>query len=324
MKDLELRASGGGLTPLDLERIGAAVEAARSSGTRRTYDSAWKAWETWCAARGIEPLPADPVMVAAHLAERHGDGLSTSRLTVTVSAIRARHLDAGLDDPTSTRGVVLTMAGLRRIDAGESASRQAHPLTTEQVRRMVDGLDRSTLAGKRDAAIVLLGFAAALRRSEIAGLRVADLSWKSEGVVVRIRKSKRDQDGVGAYVGVVRGHGATDPVAAVHDWEVAAGLTRNDPLLVRVRRGGRLVTGRPLTGEAINLVVQRAARSAGLADLPVSAHSLRAGHATVAAEAGVPVDRLARTGRWADPRTLATYVRPASALADSTSGALGL
>lgn len=324
MTDLELLASGGGLTPIDLERIGAAVEAARSPGTRRTYDSAWKAWETWCAARGIEPLPADAVMVAAHLAERHGDGVSVSRLTVTVSAIRARHLDAGHDDPTAMRGVVLTMAGLRRVDAGETAPRQAHPVTTEQVRRMIDGLDRTTLAGKRDAAIILLGFAAALRRSEIAALRVADLLWKSEGVVVRIRKSKRDQDGAGAFVGVVRGHGSTDPVAAVHDWVTAAGFGREDPLFVRVRRGARIETGRPLTGEAINSVVQRAARSAGLADLPISAHSLRAGHATVAAEAGVPVDRLARTGRWADSRTLATYVRPASALADSTSSALGL
>lgn len=324
MKDLELRASGGGLTPLDLERIGAAVEAARAPGTRRTYESAWRSWKTWCAGRGIEPMPAEPTMLAAHLAERHGDGVSTSRLTVTVSAIRARHLDAGHDDPTATRGVILTMAGLRRVDAGEKAPRQAHPLSTEQVRRMVDGLDRSTLAGKRDAAIILLGFAAALRRSEIAALGVADLSWKSEGVVVHIRKSKRDQDGAGAYVGVVRGHGATDPVAAVHDWVAAAGLDRGDPLFVRVRRGARIETGRPLTGEAINTIVQRAARSAGLADLPISAHSLRAGHATVAAEAGVPVDRLARTGRWADPRTLATYVRPASALADSTSGVLGL
>ncbi len=324
MTDLELLASGGGLTPIDLERIGAAVEAARSPGTRRTYASAWKAWETWCAARGIESLPADPVMVAAHLAERHGDGVSASRLTVTVSAIRARHLDAGLDDPTSTRGVILTMAGLRRVDAGETPPRQAHPLSTDQVRRMVDGLDRSTLAGKRGAAIILLGFAAALRRSEIAALRVADLSWKSEGLVVRVRKSKRDQDGAGAYVGVVRGYGSTDPVAAVHDWVTAAGLDRGDPLFVRVRRGARIETGRPLSGEAINSIVQRAAHAAGLADLPISAHSLRAGHATVAAEAGVPVDRLARTGRWADPRTLATYVRPASALADSTSGALGL
>jgi integrase len=324
MTDLELRASGGGLTPVDLERIGAAVEAARSQGTRRTYNSAWRSWEKWCAERKVEPLPADPVMLAAHLAERHGDGVSTSRLTVTVSAIRARHLDAGLDDPTAIRGVILTMAGLRRVDAGETAPRQAHPLSTEQVRRMVDGLDRSTLAGKRDAAIILLGFAAALRRSEIAALRVADLSWKSEGVVVRIRKSKRDQDGAGAHVGVVRGHGSTDPVAALHDWVNAAGLDRGDPVFVRLRRGGRLDTGRPLTGEAVNLIVQRAARRAGLADLPISAHSLRAGHATVAAEAGVPVDRLARTGRWADHRTLAAYVRPASSLQDSTSGALGL
>lgn len=324
MTDLELRASSGGLTPLDLERIGAAVEAARSPGTRRTYASAWRAWETWCADRGIGPLPAAPVMVAAHLSERHGDGVSVSRLTVTISAIRARHLDAGLDDPTATRGVILTMAGLRRVDAGEKAPRQAHPLSTEQVRRMVDGLDRSTLAGRRDAAIILLGFAAALRRSEMAALRVSDAAWKSEGLVLRIRKSKRDQEGGGAYVGVVRGHGATDPVAAVHDWATAAGLGRDDPFFVRVWRGGRLETGCPLSGESINTIIQRAARAAGLSDLPISAHSLRAGHATVAAEAGVPVDRLARTGRWADPRTVATYVRPASVLADSTSGVLGL
>ncbi|KAA1399661.1 site-specific integrase [Aeromicrobium ginsengisoli] len=319
---LELAAEG--LSLVDRASIDEAIRAARAPGTRRTYASAWRSWETWCVGRGVNAFPADPMLVAAHLAERHSAGVSTSRLDVTVAAIRARHIDEGLEDPTAVRGVQLVVRGLRRIDAGERAVKQAHPLTVAEVRRMLGTLDRATLAGKRDAAILLIGFAGALRRSEISNLRVSDLSFKADGVVVRLRKSKSDQEGAGAFVGVVRGaHQDTDPVSALRDWLGAAGLATAGPLFVRVRRGGH-VDRVSLHPDTVNAIVKRMACCAGLSDLPISAHSLRAGHATVAAEAGVPASRLARTTRHADLRTLAMYVRPGEVLRDTSSGSLGL
>lgn len=320
-----LDLTGAGLTALDVEAIGEAIAAARAPSTRKTYASAWRVFEGWCAGRGVATLPADPVHVAAHLVERHrSGGISASRLAVTLASIRAEHLDAGYDDPTAVRGVQLTIRGLRRLAAGD-ARKQAHPLTVSQLRRMLTTLDQHTLAGKRDAAILLVGYAAALRRSEIAALHVHDLTWKSEGLVVRIAKSKADQEGKGALIGVRRGdHAETDPVSAVHDWITAASVSGMSPLFQGVPKGGQRVTGRPLTVGAINTIVQRAAVAAGLSDLPISAHSLRAGHATTASENGVPATRLARTTRHANLTTLAIYIRPAEALADTSSGSLGL
>jgi integrase len=84
---------------------------------------------------------------------------------------------------------------------------------------MVATIDRSTARGARDAALILLGFASALRRSELAGLDLADIEPKPEGLLIRVRKSKTDPEARGQLVGVAHGTLAeTDPVTALDDW----------------------------------------------------------------------------------------------------------
>nr|WP_225224787.1 site-specific integrase [Cellulomonas sp. JH27-2] len=242
-----------------------------------------------------------------------------------MAAIAAEHAASGLPDPTTAAGVRLARSGIRRT-VGTAPRRQAHPLTTDEVRRIVATCDPESLRGLRDRALILLGFGAALRRSDLTGLDVRDVVFKPSGLVVTLRRSKGDQDGEGQVVGVVRGHGDTDPVNAVRVWLRTAGLDQADePLFQRIAWSDRrAVRGTRLSGQAVRDVLVRRAEQAGLGDLDLSGHSMRAGHATVASEAGIPAERIARTTRHARLETLARYVRPAEVLRDSSSAALGL
>lgn len=319
-----LRVTPGLLTEVQLADISAAVKAARSPNTQRAYDSAWRHWNAWCGLHGFQTLPADPLTVAAYLTERGREGRSVSTLDTARAAIRCAHRSAGHTDPTASPGVDLVLKGLKRR-RGSAPTRQAHPLTTDDLRRIVDSINRESLRGKRDAALLLLGYAGAFRRSELANLTVRDLAFKADGVVVTLRQSKGDQEGNGTIVGVLRGKiKGSDPVFALREWISASGAGEKAPLFQRIAWSDRRTTGQAITGGTINYILQERSAAAGLADLGLTGHSLRAGHATTAAEKGVPSDRLARTTRHKNLATLAKYVRPAEVLRDSSSGSLGL
>lgn len=320
----DLRAVPGSLTSAQMEDIGRAVKAARSQNTQRAYASAWRHWASWCELHGFVSLPADPGSVAAYLTVRAKEGRSMSTLDTARAAIRAAHRDTAQEDPTSNPEVELVLKGLKR-QQGTAPRTQAHPLSTDELRRIVDCVDRESLRGKRDSALILLGFAGALRRSELVNLSVGDLAFKTDGVVVTLRRSKGDQEGKGVVVGILRGKvKLSDPLFALRDWMAASGIQAGAPLFQRIAWSDRRVTGHMLTGESVNQILKQRAGAAGMDDLRLTGHSLRAGHATTAAENGVPSDRLARTTRHKNLATLARYVRPAEVLRDSSSGALGL
>lgn len=311
--------------PEDVEAIAGFVAAAKASSTRRVYASAWRQWSAWAAGRGYPALPADPLHVAAFAAALASEGRSVSTIDRAMASIAAEHQRAGHPDPTTAEGVRLARSGIRRT-VGVAPRRQVHALTTEEVRRIVAVCDPGSLRGLRDRALLLLGFAAALRRSDLCGLDVRDVVFRPAGLVVTLRRSKSDQEGAGQTVGVVRGHGETDPVRAVRGWIRAADLTDpTEALFERIAWSDRrVVSGSRLSGQAVRDVIAGRAEQAGLGDLDLAGHSLRAGHATVASEAGVPAERIARTTRHARLETLARYVRPAEVLRDSSSAALGL
>lgn len=312
------------LTPAEVAQIVESIEEARALGTRKSYASRIRQWEQWCEERGRIPLPADPTHVAAHIAYLGDQGKSVSTIKTTLAALRALHEDKGFDDPTRVVGVRKTRQGLtRRI--GAAPKKQAHALALDELKRMLDTCDTDGVRDTRDRAVLLIGFAGALRRSEIAAFNVEHIGRKRSGLTIWIPSSKGDQEGEGDWVGIARGaNKATCPVTALYDWldltEWAAG-----PVFRRVSRHDSIpLTDLPLTGAAIDEIVQARAALAGLGDLAISGHSLRAGHATTAAEAGVDAARIARTTRHARLETLASYVRPAEVLRDTTSRVLGL
>lgn len=311
-----------GLTVEEAVRISEAITAAHAESTRTVYDFAWSQWERWCSARGATPLPAEPALICAYLTERAADGLSVGTIDLACGAIAYRHRMHGLRDPVLTEGVRQVRRGLRRI-IGTAPRRQARPLGTDDIRQIVGNIDRSTALGVRDAALILLGFASAMRRSELAALTIADVEFQPGGALLTTRRSKTDQYAEGQVVAVVHGqHAVTDPIAALDSWLRHRGT---DPGRLFTSMRNQTVTREPISGEAISIVLRKRAKAAGLPAERITAHSLRAGHATSAAVAGVGLDRIAAQTRHKRLSTLIErYIRPAQALEYSSSRDLGL
>jgi integrase len=311
------------LTVSDAERIATAIEAELAPSTRAMYANSWRQWERSCRGRGITALPAPPEALAAFLAERAEAGLTFGTLDGYCSGIAHRHHQEGLSDPTADAVVRRVRRGLRRI-LGVAPIRQAHPLTVVELGQIVASIDTATAIGVRDRAILLIGYASAMRPSEIAALNVEDVLRKPTGVLISIRRSKTDQDAAGQLVGVARGDNPlTDPVGALDAW-LKIRAAGSGALFTRIYWRNHTTADR-IGPRAISRTVRERANEAGLDRLSVSGHSLRAGHATTAAVNGVSIDRIAAQTRHRDLGTLLRhYIRPAEAMATTTSRDLGL
>ena len=283
------------------------VLAEKAEATRRAYRADFDLFGEWCRARrGTEALGASPNTVAAFLAGQASAGVRPSTLARRVAAIGYAHRLAGLPSPSEHEGVRAVLRGIRRT-AG-TASAQKAPATAKRLADMLATIPTDTLRGKRDRALLLLGFAGAFRRSELVALELADLAFEPDGMRVMIRRSKTDQEGRGQEIAVPRGT-KLRPVAAVQDWIKAAGIT-SGPLFRSIDRHGK-VRG-ALTPQSVALLVKQYADAAGLDPVDFAGHSLRAGFLTSAAEAGADVLRMMEVSRHRRVETVQGYVRRAN------------
>jgi integrase len=253
-----------------------------SPATRRAYRTAWRTFSAWCANHGLTALPAAPATVAGYITHLAESGRRVATIEIALAAITTAHRLADEESPRASAVVRTVARGIRRT-LGVAAKQKA-PVLVSELRAMLATLPPGLL-GRRDRALLLVGFAAALRRSELVALNVEDVVFGDDGLTITIRRSKTDQEGVGRPVGVPFGAAPdTCPVRAVRAWLEAAGLTTG-PLLRGVSRHGALLPGR-LSDRAVARTVQRYAGLVGLDVARFAGHSLRAGLATAAAKAG--------------------------------------
>jgi integrase len=296
-----------GLTVEDARRIAATLTAAHTESTRRIYGYLWGAWERWCTHRGVAALPADPAVLAGYLVERAAAGIAPVSLDVACVAIRYVHRTHGHPNPCDEELVRQVRQGLRRI-YGTAPRRQARPLTVLEIRQIVSAIDRSTPIGARNAAMILLGHASAMRGSELVGLDLADVETKPAGLLFTIRSSKTDQEHRGQTVAVAHGSNAvTDPVAALNAWVKIRG---DHPGALFTRIWDSRISDQRLGGWVVARMLREQAVAAGLDGTRITAHSLRAGHATAAAMAGVPLTRIAAQTPPQGPRRPGQSLHP--------------
>ena len=169
--------------------------AEKSAATRRAYRSDFAIFSAWCTGRGFEPLPAAPQAVAAFLADQAAAGVRASTLSRRVAAIAYAHDLAGAASPAGAKVVRVVLGGIRRAKGAKPA--QKAPATAERVTAMLDAIP-DTLRGKRDRALLALGFAGAFRRSELVALQVDDLAFEPDGMRVQIRQQQDRPGGPGA------------------------------------------------------------------------------------------------------------------------------
>ena len=171
--------------------------------------------------------------------------------------------------------------------------------------------------------LLLLGFAGALRRSEMVSLDVADVTEGADGLTLHLRRSKTDQEGAGRTIGIPYGSClVTCPVRAWRVWLELSSITEG-PAFRPVDRHDRIAATR-LSGQAVALVLKRLASRAGFDPREVAGHSLRAGLATSAAAAGVPERVIAEQTGHKGTAMLRRYIREGSLFRENAASAVGL
>ena len=294
--------------------------AARAENTRRAYRAAVAAFTDWCGAQWQIALPATPETVAAFLAAEAGRGLAVNTLRLRHAALRYLHFLAGYPPPTASPLVSATFAGIRR--AHRRPLRKKTALVLEPLRATLQAIP-DTLPGHRDRALILVGFAAALRPSELARLDVAALTRHEDGIALVLPWRKNDQEAHGTTVWLPVGQTDLCPVMALEAWLAAAGIT-NGPLFRRLWRlppprvpkgikrkpiADRYRIGtNPIDTDSIALVVKKWTGQAGLDGAAFAGHSLRRGGISSGVAQGVHIARLKQFSGHASLRSLEEYV----------------
>ena len=275
------------------------VEAASSANTRRAYAADWKHFCAWARRQHLEVLPPDPQVVGLYITacasgKATGDRKPNAVATIErrLSSLSWNYAQRGQPLDRKDRHIATVLAGIRNSHAKPPVQKEA--ILPEDLIAMLETLDRGTLRGLRDRAMLLLGFAGGLRRSEIVGLDVArdhtedGRGWVEvldKGVLVTLR-------GKTGWREVEIGRGSSDatcPVVALETW-LKFGRIAHGPLFRRVTGQGKAVGSERLNDQEVARLVKRAALAAGVrGDLSegeraqkFAGHSLRAGLASSA------------------------------------------
>jgi integrase len=300
-----------------------------SPNTRRAYERQWDEFVTWCTRAGRMPVPATAETLADYVGHLCDMRKAPATIEQAIATVRTRHAVAGMKGQPETRGAKLALRQYRRerAEAGKRNQREAPPVTINSLRAMIGVCDLSTPIGVRDRLLLVLGLALMGRRSELVALTVGDVREAEDGIEVTIRTSKTDKDSQGETIAIPRGtHPLTDPVGAWRDWLAVLaeeGITHGR-LLRSVNRHGTI--GRSLDPGAVNDVVRKLALAAEVPNAEeYTAHGLRAGGATVAYAAGIPVSVIARHGRWRpDSPVVLRYIRAVDRWKDNAMRNVGL
>jgi integrase len=303
---------------LAAERDAAAAYArmAKAENTRRAYRAAVRAWCAWCDRRGLSPLPACGADVAAFLASERGRGLTPETLKLRRAAIRYLHRAARAPVPTDDVAVAETMAGISRHAARLGYAPRKKVAATDGILRQILAAIPTDLRGLRDRALLLTGFAGALRRSELAVIRVEQLEPTERGLRLTLPQTKGSQT---EAVTIPLPYGQTElcPVRALAAWQRAAGIT-SGPVFRRIWLPRQAqadappplprIGAQPITPWTVAAIVKARAAAAGYGGGEFGGHSLKRGALTTGMDRGVHPARLKRLGRHKSFDVLGEYL----------------
>jgi integrase len=323
------------------------ARGARADSTWAAYERHWARFEAWCTAAGETALPAEPLTVARFLADLapawraatpsdppdqvvagqvcERPGLRPGTLDGYLAAISVVHQTAGQPNPAHAEAVRRTMAGIRRHPGVAPVNRRAAARRDDIATILATLNPEEHLADARDAALILIGWKAALRADDLTRMRIEDQRVTADGLAIHLRRSKTDQASAGATVGITpsRHPDPADPdtepapldaVTAWTRWRALLGSHGiiTGPAWRGIDRYGRRPRAGGLTRNHIRLIVVRRAAAAGLDAERWGAHSLRRGFATEAIARGVPERDVQRHGRWRSRASMDPYIDAAT------------
>jgi integrase len=306
------------------DKARAVINDSLSDSTLENYRR-W--WDRFANSGGR--LPTDEAQIVEYLVA-HEDKRAFSTLSRWTVAINFVHSAQGHGRPCNTDLVRRTLQGIKNRQATRGHSeKRAKPLLLEDVKTVSAAMGEST-TDVRDRAILMIGFACALRRSEIAAIKTSHLEFTGKGVTLSIPKSKTDQQGAGHKIGIKYAGGAVCPVRTLKEWLDELGALPGEDTVVfrRIDRWGSILPTKAktskgaiiqqgLTPRSVGDIIQSRCAKAGYRATEYSGHSLRAGLCTQAAMDGKPNWQIKKTSRHKSDEMLGRYVRDGRLYEDS-------
>ena len=283
----------------------------RSVATKSAYQSDWTIFCAWCNQNRLDTLPAKPSTVRCYITHMAEMGRATSTISRALTSIRQAHQISDLASPTIAMEVNETWKGIRR--SGGIHQKRAKALSFVDLKKTIDNT-RPTFIGRRDAALMLIAWAGALRRSEIVALDREDIEFVDEGMVLTIRKSKTDQEAEGYRIGIPFSNDEKYcPTRRLQHWIRLAQII-SGPIFFKIGMQGRkflcdVDRDKRLTSRMVNHILRRRLERCGINPRGYSAHSFRAGFCTHAAQKNVPEHIIQLHSRHKNSKILRKYIR---------------
>lgn len=298
------------------------IGISHSSNTKSAYRSDWAQFEIWCSKHDYTSLPASEECIGSYISDLVLQEYKANTIKRKVNALQFAHQAAEKVLPI-THSIQLMLAGTRK-ELGTKQQGKA-PITINMLKQMVEATNTidNSLKSCRDKALLLIGFLGAFRRSEIVSIDVEDIKIEPEGLVVNLRRSKTDQEGESALIGLPKSRDErTCPIIAFKNW-IELSQIKSGPVFQSVNRHGHL-TGKRLSDRAIANVVKEYVELCGYDSVNFSGHSLRAGFVTEAARAGANERSIANQSRHKSMKTLRRYIRMGNVFTENAANDLGL
>lgn len=337
-----INMEGGELTVLT-EELKSMAELANeyakrsmSKSTIHAYSSDWRDFRYWCESKSLPFIPADPSTVSAYLADRatHSfvdqkgkkrEPLKVSTLERRITTIAKVHDNQGVQFNRKHPIIQGTWKGIKNTHG--IAQNRKDPILVNELREMIERIPitkecKPYLNGMRDRALLLIGFSGAFRRSELVAIRMEDLKFTREGILINLRRSKTDQKGEGRVIGIPYGSNpVTCPVRTLQDWIEEAGI-KEGALFRSISKHGHM-SEKGISHHSVAVMIKNnpflEGRSASF-----SGHSLRSGFATSAALAGVPEHQIMRQTGHKKSDTIKKYIRIISVWTENAAAKIGL
>jgi len=292
--------------------VKALLDAAYADNTKRAYRADVASFLAWGGN-----IPSNPEQIAAFIAYR-ANMCSVATIRRQLASLSSLHATLGhTPNPLKSRHIAATVRGLARLHG--KPQRAVEPLLIEHLRSILDGLPTTTI-GKRDAALLVIGFAGGMRRSELVALDFDDVTHVPAGIRITINRSKTDQSGHGRVIAVPYGRTRYCPIRYLQVWSDL--IDSNDGAVFRTCTKGGKVRQSRLSAEAVATIIKKHVARIGLDAAGYSGHSLRAGYVTSAVQAGASEHSIRRQTGHASSATMEKYIRLANLFEDNPTGLL--
>lgn len=286
----------------------------QNTNTKKAYESDFKMFEKWCVRIRRTALPVTSEILELYIIYLSKHGYKPASISRAMISINIKHRSNGFESPIGAN--VKNRFSIICKDKG-MAQRKVAAVTVEHLKKMIEACP-SDFLGIRDRAILLVGWTAALRRSEIAALDVEDMEERAEGIVLTIKRSKTDQFKKGYKIGLPIVNSFLCPVKALRKWLNVTSI-KTGPVFRAIGKGGMSwfhPLGSRLSDKTISLIIKKRAREAGYDSDKFSGHSLRAGLATSAASAGIPERLIMHITGHTSEETVRKYIRDGGVFID--------